>query len=291
MDDKAEEYDRIVATSERVAFRLDDVIGDGLAFDFGRPFLPESLAGVATLEFLSDAERLTLNHVRGHGYLAIFGVLEEGILPFVMDRLRDHGGPASTRVRALLRFAEEEVKHIQLFDAFDAAFQNQFGVEHALAFTREGSRRGVERALPLASALMTLHVERMTQAHYVESVKSAVGLDGCFARLLKLHWLEESQHARLDELIVEALAESCDRDTAHQAVAEYEETCARIAGRLSTQVDLDLRTFEMKTGRTLDTTEQDELLGTQLEASQRTFLRTGREHPSVDRWVRELASR
>lgn len=42
--------------------------------DFSRPFLPEPLAGTAGLGFLAPAERLVLNQIRGHGYLAMFGL-------------------------------------------------------------------------------------------------------------------------------------------------------------------------------------------------------------------------
>jgi len=49
---------------------------------------------------------------------------------------------------------------------------------------------------PLGVALVILHIEWMSQRHYVESVRSDERLDPLFKSLLKHHWLEEAQHAR-----------------------------------------------------------------------------------------------
>ena len=81
-------YPAILAASNRAAWQIDDVIGPGAALDFARPFMPEILARTADLDMLSDEERLTLNHIRAHEYLSLFGLVEEFILPFVLDHVR-----------------------------------------------------------------------------------------------------------------------------------------------------------------------------------------------------------
>ena len=102
-------------------------IGPGKRLDFSRPFLPETLARVEKLDFLTPEERLILNQIRGHDYLYIFGLVEEFILPFVLDHARPilHGNNA--RVRAFLNFAGEEAKHIELFKRFREDFLSSFG--------------------------------------------------------------------------------------------------------------------------------------------------------------------
>src|SRR6478752_9155216 len=82
------QYPAILAASTRAAWQIDDVIGPGAEFDFTRPFMPENLARIAGLDMLSESEKLTLNHIRGHEYLCLFGVVEEFILPFLMDHVR-----------------------------------------------------------------------------------------------------------------------------------------------------------------------------------------------------------
>ena len=50
----------------------------------------------------------------------IFGIVEEFILPFLLDHARPHLLGDDWRVRAILNFASEEAKHIHLFKRFHA---------------------------------------------------------------------------------------------------------------------------------------------------------------------------
>ena len=86
--------------AERINWRVEDLIGPGKRLDFSRPFMPEGLAWTQSLSFLSDDEKRTLNQIRGHAYLAIFGLVEEFILPFVLDHARPHLSGDDERVRA-----------------------------------------------------------------------------------------------------------------------------------------------------------------------------------------------
>lgn len=51
---------------------------------------------------------------------------------------------------------------------------------------------------------MHLHLEWMIQLHYVDSVRADEALDPQFCSLLRHHWMEEAQHAKLDTLIPRA---------------------------------------------------------------------------------------
>ena len=78
---------------------------------------------------LNPFEQRILNQISAHQYLSIFGVVEEFILPFVLDHARPHLMDDDWRVRAILNFASEEAKHIHLFKRFHAAFVRGFPVE------------------------------------------------------------------------------------------------------------------------------------------------------------------
>jgi hypothetical protein len=67
--------------------------------------------------------RTELNQIRGYGYLYTFGLVEEFILPFILDHVRAHLNGDDCRTRALLHFAGEEAKQIQLFKTFAAEFK------------------------------------------------------------------------------------------------------------------------------------------------------------------------
>ncbi len=77
-----------LVASQRINWRIEDIIGADKPLDFSKPFLPESLARTANMYFLTTGERLILNQIKGHTYLATFGLVEEFILPFVLDHVR-----------------------------------------------------------------------------------------------------------------------------------------------------------------------------------------------------------
>src|SRR5262245_56653677 len=111
-------YPAILEVSERINWRVEDLIGGDQRLDFSRPFLPESLARVEPLGFLAPAERRALNHIRAGGYLHTFGVAEDVIVPFVLGHVEKDLQGESYRVRAFLEFVAEEAKHIHLFRRF-----------------------------------------------------------------------------------------------------------------------------------------------------------------------------
>ena len=78
-------YEAALSASERVNWRIGDIIGGDKQLDFAKPFLPESLARVEPLSFLIRREQTVLNQIRRNDYLYIFGLVEEFILPFVLD--------------------------------------------------------------------------------------------------------------------------------------------------------------------------------------------------------------
>ena len=108
-------YEGCLEASARVTWQIDDIIGGDKRLDFSKPFMPESLARVEGLSFLTEDERRVLNQIRGHDYLYLFGAVEEFILPFVLDHARPQLAGDDYRIRALLQFAGEEAKHIHLF--------------------------------------------------------------------------------------------------------------------------------------------------------------------------------
>ncbi|MCI0422402.1 MAG: OsmC family protein [Acidobacteria bacterium] len=101
-------YRAALAASQKVNWRIEDIIGGDKQLDFSKPFMPESLARVEPLDFLSAGEKRTLNQIRGHAYLSIFGLVEEFILPFVLDHARPQLEGDDYRTRAFLQFAAQE---------------------------------------------------------------------------------------------------------------------------------------------------------------------------------------
>ena len=284
------DYGSILETSERVNWKIEDVI-DGRTFDYSAPFLPEALAGVSTVRCLSPAEKLKLNQIRGFTYLALFGLIEEYIVPSVLDHVRTGDRSDGHEVRALLHFAEEETKHIQLFQWFVHEFTRGFGTPCGVIGPAADIAAGILDHSPLGVFLTTLHIEWMTQRHYLESVKeSKEGLDPLFSSLLKHHWMEENQHAKLDTLVVDEIASSATRKEIEKGIDDYMDIGKMLDGGLQSQVELDLASLEKAVGRRLADSEKAEIREAQLKAYRWTFLLSGMTHPKFDQSLRELAA-
>lgn len=273
------DFAQILAASARAAWQIEDVLPTGATLDFERRFLPGNLARIADLSMLDEREQRILNHIRGHEYLTIFGLVEEFILPFVLDHARPQLNGDDERVRALLNFAGEEAKHIHLFKLFHARFTEAFGTSCAVIGPPEAVAAEVLRHDPLAVALVILHIEWMTQRHYVDSVRDDGDLDPLFKSLLKHHWMEEAQHARLDQMMVYALAENRDEAAVQTAIEEYLEIGMFLDKGLKSQTAFNLDAFEQATGRALASEERAELFEQQHQALRWTYLGSGMTHP------------
>ena len=272
-------YGATLASSLRAAWRIEDVLPANAQLDFERRFMPEGLARTNAAPGLDDAQRHVLNQVRGHEYLSIFGLVEEFILPFVLDHARTQLSGDDERVRALLNFAGEEAKHIQLFKQFHQRFTDGFGTRCDVIGPPEAVAAKVLSHDPLAVALLILHIEWMSQSHYLESIRDDGEIDSLFKSLLKHHWMEEAQHAKLDTLMVEALAEGRDESAIQASLDEYLELGMFIDEALRTQSEFNLDALERATGTKVANDAREHLLADQHQAMRWTYIGSGMVHP------------
>ncbi len=271
-------YQAALAASEGGRWKVEDIIGGDKQLDFTKPFMPESLARVSQLSFLTPDEKRTLNQIKGNTYLCIFGLVEEFILPFVLDHARPQLQQDDYRTRALLQFAGEEAKHIHLFKRFREEFEAGFGTTCSVIGPPEEIAKAVLAHDTLAVALVILQIEWMSQRHYIESIKDDQELDPQFKSLLKHHWMEEVHHAKLDTLMVEALAEGRSSEEIEAAVDGYVEIGGFLDAGLAQQVEFDMEAFMRATARTLSDSEKEEFRRVQLQANRWTYLGTGMTH-------------
>jgi hypothetical protein len=274
-------YQSALAASETIHWRIEDIIGGDKQLNFTKPFLPEALARVEPLSFLNNEEKRLLNQIRGNTYLCIFGLVEEFILPFVLDHARPQLPQDDYRTRALLQFAGEEAKHIQLFKRFRDEFEAGFGTSCSVIGPPEAIASAILAHDPLGVTFTILHIEWMVQNHYVDSIKDNKDLDPQFKSLLKHHWLEEIQHAKIDTLMVEALAAGRSEEQILNAVEQYIEIGGFIDAGLQQQVEFDLESFTRATGRQLNDAEKEQFRSVQLQANRWTYLGSGMTHPKV----------
>lgn len=281
------DYSKCIQLSERVAWRVDDVVPAGSQLDFSKPFMPSAMYLSSTLSFLNGAEKLQLNQIFGNAYSYLFYFVEAYIVSMVMDHARAQLHGDDNNLRALLRFAEEEVKHQQMFVSFNALFKQQFGTECGLAGDPHAVAAVILSKSPMAVLLLTLHLELVTQAHYIDCIKDSQEVDALFRSLFKHHWLEESQHAKIDVLELIKLRREADAKQVQQAVDDYFDICSALAGLLAAQAKLDVGSLERAIRRTFPEPKAAAIELAQRRSYQRAFLWYGLTNSMFQEFLRE----
>ncbi len=282
-------YQDCLDISKRVSWLEDDVLADR-NFDFSKRFLPNRLTGVDEIGCLNDNEKLQLNQIMGNGYCHIFAFVEEFIIPTVTEEAMKDVYGDEVRARSLLRFAEEELKHQELFRRSVELFGQGFGSECGLIPGREEVAKIVRSKSKLTVMILTAVIEWFTQLHYIEHVRDDSDLDGLFRDLLRYHWLEEAQHAKLDTLLIGEVAEQLTLEERESAIDELIELGGAIDGLLAQQIGLNIEALEKVTGRTFTAAEKEEITTKTQRAWRWTFLVSGLEHPNVAKAIGELTT-
>jgi hypothetical protein len=271
-------YTTIGRDAQKARWSLDDVLGSVHGLDFSRPFLPDALVHTNALPFLDAPGRLHANHIRAHTYLRTFALVERFILPFVMMHAAESMHGATDRLLALMQFGEEEAKHIALFERFSEAFELGFGSACEIIGPEQEIAWSVLAEDPLGVALAVLHIEWMTQDHYLRSVRNAEDIDPEFRNLLRFHWIEEAQHARLDTLLIEEAVASRSDAERRAGLASYMRIAENLTKALDGQVELDIEAF-VRVGGSLRDADRDEWRRSQTAAYHEAFVHAGAVHP------------
>ena len=93
---------------------------------------------------------------------------------------------------------------------------------------------------PMAVLLVTLHLEIITQAHYVDAMRDNQEMEPLFTSLFKYHWVEEAQHAKLDVLQLNKLRADAAPEQVETAINDYFDIVSAFAGLLAAQAKLDI---------------------------------------------------
>ncbi len=280
-------YENCLDNSLKSAWTIEDCF-QGRDFDFSKRFLPDRIAGVEDISCLNAAEKHKLNQIRGNSYCHIFAFVEECIIPMVLDHARADIYGDETRLRFLLRFAEDETKHQAMLARASKQFEAGFGVTCEGISGREDVAEVVLGKSPLAALLLTSMIEWFTQQHYVEHVQDAGDLDPLFRDILKFHWIDEAQHAKADSLLIKEVAGSFSAAERESAVDELLELGGAIDGLLAQQVDMDITALQNVTGRHFSAVEREDISSHQRRAYRWTFIVSGLEHPKFIEVVGQL---
>lgn len=272
---ETERYARCIAASKRARWDIDSDVIRGRTFDFARKFLPDGLSRVDRLAFLTDGERRFLSQVQGRTYAALFGVIERYIGAKVLELTAQHSLGDQVALEALVRFCDEELKHQELFRRLGALMDDLLPPGWACVANADEVARAVLSRSDWAVLALTLHIERFTLRHYQESISSDQELCGLFQDVFRFHWMEESQHAVVDELEwlrVDAAASPEERD---RGVDDLIELVHAIDGILQAQAASDATYFSRTCGRELSQRDLDALEAEVLAAYRWQYIGSG----------------
>ena len=272
-------YAECLQNSYRVNWKIGDVV-DGRRFDASRPWLPARLSGAGAIASLSSQEKTKLTHVEMGAYAHLFGYVEEFIAPKMVALARDFEIDHREAFDALANFAAEEVKHMTLFREIRGRVDEAVGFPLALLSGQQDVARAVLSKETGAVLLLTAAIEWFTQLHYLSSFKDNEALDPFTRHIFKCHWLEESQHARMDHLeTLRAFAGITDEDR-QAAIEDLIGLVGAVDGLLQQQAGFDVDNFERYLDRSLSAPVRQEVYARVLDAKRYTFIESGVTHPN-----------
>jgi hypothetical protein len=280
-------FRNVLDNSKKVAWQEDEVL-NSRRFDLSKRFLPNRLSGVDDIDCLNEEEKRKLNQIMGNAYCHLFAFVEEFIIPTVTEAALHNPYGDEVRQRSLVRFSEEELKHQEMFRRSIGLFNEEFGVTPQLIPGREEVAGVVRSKSKLAVLLLIDIIEWFVQLHYTEHVLDKTDLDGLFRDLLKHHWLDEAQHAKIDTMLIAELVEDMPLAEREAAIDEVLDLGGAIDGLLQQQIVLNIDALSMATGRVFSKPESKEISDKTLHAWRWTFLVSGLEHPNVVKLVEEI---
>lgn len=275
--------------SHAVNWRIDDVLGDRV-LDRNLRWLPGALSGAGRLDDLTEEEARALTQVEMASYAHLFGYVEAFIAPKVVELADGRRDDDRDAFDALTNFAAEEVKHMTLFREVRRCVDGSLGFRTRLLDGAEETARFVLTKSTGAVLLLTAVIEWFTQRHYIEAMRDDDGLDPLTRRVFHAHWLEESQHARMDHLEAQREFAGMSDGERDRAIDDLIELVGALDGLLRTQVDLDMENLETRLGRGFDMARRDAIHAAVLAAKRWTFIESGVTHPRFVELFTEVAT-
>ena len=275
----SDRYARAIEVGKRIRWDIDRDVIRGRDFDFGRTFLPRSLSFADRLPFLSETDKRLWSQVQGRTYTNMFALVERFIGAKVLEVSHDHWLGNQTALEALVRLADEELKHQTLFRRLEAMVATGMPAGYAFLPEPNAVAEAVLSKSTWAVLALTTDIELFSQAHYRASIEPDDTLSPLFKDVLLFHWKEESQHAILDELEwarEDAKLTPAQRDA---AVDDLIALVGAVDGICRMQAEADAAYFVSIAGRPFTTDEVAAIGRTWLAAYRWQYIGSGAQEP------------
>jgi len=284
---EGDRFARAIAASKRIRWDIDKDVVRERVFNTAQKFLPDGLTRIEQFKFLSLEEQRYLSQIQGRTYANIFRLVERFVSALALTLSRDHFFGNQAALEALIRFADEELKHQELFRRIEGLIGDQLPGGYNFDWNPNDIARTVLKNSHWAVLLLTLHIELFTQAHYKESIEHDPNLSPLFKDVFLFHWREESQHAIIDELElirVDAALSEAERD---RGVDQFIGLVGAVDGILQAQSIKDASYFVETAGRSFTAEETRRLKAGFVQSYRWQFILSGAQEP---RFLKVLSS-
>ncbi|MGH9870031.1 MAG: hypothetical protein ACREAA_17940 [Candidatus Polarisedimenticolia bacterium] len=275
----AERYAKCIEVSKRIRWDIDRDVIRGRRFDFSRKFLPDAISKVNELDFLDADGRRQLSQIQGRTYANMFGLVERFISAKILEVSRDHWLGDQTKLEALVRFTDEELKHQELFRRIESMTAEGMPAGYRFAPQPNDVASVVLGKSTWAVLGLTCHIELFTQEHYRSSIEPDANLSELYKDVFLYHWKEESQHAILDELEWRRENANLSAEERDRAVDDLIVLVAAVDGLLQMQATADAEYFLKVCGRSFQPRDVERLHTGVLLAYRWQYIVSGVENP------------
>ncbi len=234
-------YARAIEASKKARWEIERDVIKNRTLDPAHKYLPDSLSLVAELDFLVADEQRLVSQVQGRSYANIFGLVERYISAKILELSSHYWLGDQVALEALVRFSDEELKHQELFRRLEDLTARDMPAGYEFTADPNEVARVVLQKSTWAVLALTCHIELFTLAHYRDSIEADSTLSPLWKDVFRFHWMEESQHAVLDELEwtrEDAKLTGAQRD---RAVDDLIDLVAAVDGILQAQSAADAR--------------------------------------------------
>jgi hypothetical protein len=272
-------YTQILNASKKARWDLEKDVIRGRQFDLMQKYLPDGLSLIPALEPLTEAEKIYLSQIQGRTYANIFGLVERFIGAKALELTKDYWLGDQKALEALVRFTDEELKHQELFRRIESMIAEKMPAGYRFTAEPDAVATAVLSKSTWAVLALTAHIELFTQSHYKQSIDADPNLSPLFKDVFRYHWMEESQHAVIDELEWIRENSRIGREERDAAVNDLIALVAAVDGILVLQSDADAQYFFETCGRALSPQEQEQVRVGLLKAYRWQYIVTGVQHP------------
>jgi len=281
-------YAKCIEASKRVRWEIERDVIRGRRFDFGRHFLPDGLSMIDRLDFLTADQARFVSQVQGRTYANMFALVERFIGAKVLELTEDHRLGDQVALEALVRLADEELKHQALFVRLDELAAEDMPAGYRFVPDANETARAVLGKSTWAVLALTLDIELFSLAHYRSSIDPVSGLCPLWKDVFLFHWKEESQHAILDELEWRREHARCSEAEREQGVTDLIDLVGAVDLTCQAQAAADADYVIAQIGSGWSLAQRSKMHDRMLGAYRWQYILSGAQEPRFGAVMKEL---